>query len=200
MLLKYQGVLNNKSKHIGDDAASMDEYRVLLNMSSASEKTLRIWRKKTKKGISLFQGKGDDWVSSSPRRLLQLLPLHRVFTQCGTRVSPAGWHCRRRNWCSIRVGEHVPAHSPAVSDFLFPIESIADGSQLLSTNQTAGVCGWNRFAFDVIETGAPPANVLALLRPPKSEAAALANEAEPTEPPALLAVAGEPTNFMFGVI
>ena len=92
------------------------------------------------------------------------------------------------------------AHQARVSDFLFPIESIADGLQLLSTNQTAGVCGWNRFAFDVIETGAPPANVLALLRPPKSEAAALANEAEPTEPPALLAVAGEPTNFMIGVI
>ena len=72
MLLKYQGVLNNKSKHIGDDAASMDEYRVLLDMSGASEKTLRIWRKNAKKGISLFQGgKGDDdWVGSSPRRPL----------------------------------------------------------------------------------------------------------------------------------
>jgi hypothetical protein len=61
VLSKHQGVLNNQSKHLGDDAAPLDEYRVLLDMtrSSASEKTLRIWRKKAK-------GSFGGWVRAPP--------------------------------------------------------------------------------------------------------------------------------------
>jgi hypothetical protein len=58
---------------------------------------------------------------------------------------------------------------------------------ILPADRLAGVCGWRRFAFDVIEAGAPPPDVLALLQPAQDQAA----EAEPADPPPRLVVAGQ---------